>query len=377
MKAHRTILIKLPKDRCDVNYIRRLMALTNLAYRGYEVWAPDMPKRVQYQIYGFKNYMESLVFGTKPKRWFARAWVPLKTLRVYGDGSRRGATDALVVIDFKKNVIKIHQVCKNEHGYSIEVPMPKWVIDRVGEGGDIKYAMIGLKDGEPYLALIAEREVEPYRPSGYVLVVDVNSWRYGIAWGLIRSGRIVSFKQDGLNPRRIVSLYSQAVKRERKVGRLKRLGLDDALNAKRAGRLARRLRSRIYRLIRAEAVFLARKLTKKALKYKAMVVIDDVDWEALKEFLMKKYGGRVGKLLLAGLKRFVKLLVTQLQWYGAPYKFRRLYSRKCPACGHELTQRKGRTMVCENCGFKAPRDLVPMYWAIKLHKSISISQGTM
>ena len=377
MKAHRTILIKLPKDRCDVNYIRRLMALTNLAYRGYEVWAPDMPKRVQYQIYGFKNYMESLVFGTKPKRWFARAWVPLKTLRIYGDGSRRGATDALVVFDFKKNVIKIHQVCKNEHGYSIEVPMPKWVIDRVGEGGDIKYAMIGLKDGEPYLALIAEREVEPYRPSGYVLVVDVNSWRYGIAWGLIRSGRIVSFKQDGLNPRRIVSLYSQAVKRERKVGRLKRLGLDDALNAKRAGRLARRLRSRIYRLIRAEAVFLARKLTKKALKYKAMVVIDDVDWEALKEFLMKKYGGRVGKLLLAGLKRFVHQLETLAKWYGVPYRFRRLYSRKCPVCGHKPTQRKGRIMVCENCGLEAPRDLVPMYWAIKLHKSISISQGTM
>ena len=107
------------------------------------------------------------------------------------------------------------------------------------------------------------------------------------------------------------------------------------------------------------------------------MVIDDVYWEGLRELLMRKYGGRVGKLLLSGLKRFVKLLITQLRWYGAPYKFRRLYSRKCPACGHKLTQRKGRTMVCKNCGLEAPRDLVPMYWAIKLHKSISISQGTM
>jgi hypothetical protein len=81
--------------------------------------------------------------------------------------------------------------------------------------------MIGLKDGEPYLALIAEREVEPYRPSGCILAIDVNSWRYGIAWGLIRDGKIVSFRQDGLNPQRIVSLYSQAVKRERKVGAIK------------------------------------------------------------------------------------------------------------------------------------------------------------
>jgi putative transposase len=309
--------------------------------------------------------MGSLVLGTTPKRWFARAWVPLKTLRIYGDGTRRGATDALVVLDFKKNVIKLHQVCKNEHGYSIEAPMPSWVIERLKEGGDVRYAMVGLRNNEPYLALVAEREVEPYQPSGYILAIDINSWRYGIAWGLIRNGRIVSFKQEGLNPQRIVSLYNQAVRRERKVGRLKRLGLGDEANAKRAGRMARRLRSRAYRLIRAEAVFLARKLTKKALRYKAMVVIDDVNWESLKELLIRRYGGRVGKLLLSGLKRFVKLLVTQLEWYGAPYEFRRLYSRKCPRCEHELTQEEGRIMICENCGFKAPRDIVPMYWVMK------------
>jgi hypothetical protein len=291
VKAHRAILIKLPRDKCDANYVKRLMALANLAYRGYEVWVPDVPKRVQYQIYGFKNYMESLVFGTKPKRWFTKTWVPLKTLRVYGDGTRRGATDALVVLDFKKNIIRLHQVCKNEHGYSIEAPMPRWVVERVREGGDVRFAMIGLRNNEPYLALVAEREVEPYQPSGYILAIDVNSWRYGIAWGLIRNGKIVSFKQEGLNPRRIVSLYNQAVRRERKVGRLKRLGLGDEANAKRAGRMARRLRSRAYRLIRAEAVFLARKLTKKALRYGAFVVIDDVDWESLKELLTRKYGG--------------------------------------------------------------------------------------
>jgi len=366
VKAHRAILIKLPRDKCDANYIKRLMALTNLTYRGYGVWAPDLPKRVQHQLYGFKDFKKSLVFGTEPKRWFARAWVPLKMQRVYNDGAKRGATDALVVLDFRNNIIKIRQVCRSEPGYSIELPMPRWVVERVGEGGDVRFAMIGLRDNEPYLALVAEREVEPYQSSGYILAIDVNSWGHGIAWGLIRSGRIVSFKQDGLNPQRIVSLYNQAIKREKKLGILKRLGLDDAINAKRAGRMARRLRSRAYRLIRAEAVFLARKLTKKALRYKAMVVIDDVNWESLKELLTRRYGGRVGKLLLSGLKRFVKLLVTQLEWYGAPYEFRRLYSRKCPRCEHELTQEEGRTMVCKNCGFKAPRDKVPIHWAMKL-----------
>jgi transposase len=37
-----------------------------------------------------------------------------------------------------------------------------------------------------------------------------------------------------------------------------------------------------------------------------------------------------------------------------------------PVCGHKPTQRKGRTMVCKNCGLEAPRDLVPMYWAVKI-----------
>jgi putative transposase len=341
------------------------MALSNLAYRDYEVWTPDLPRTIQHQLYGFKNFMESLVFGTTPKKWFAETWVPLKTLRIYQDGSMKGDKGAPVALDFRSSVIRLRQVCRSEPGYSIELPMPRWVVKRVGEGGDVKFAMIGLRNNEPYLALIAEREVESYIPSEYILAVDVNSWGHGIAWGLIRNGKIVSFKQEGLNPQRIVSLYNQAVRRERKVGRLKRLGLDDETNAKRARRMARRLRSRAYRLIRAEAVFLARKLTKKALRYKAMVVIDDVNWESLKELLIRRYGGRVGKLLLSGLKRFVKLLVTQLQWYGAPYEFRRLYSRKCPRCEHELTQEEGRTMVCTNCGFKAPRDKVPMYWAIK------------
>jgi putative transposase len=369
MKAYRAILIKLSRDKCDVDYVKRLMALANLAYRGYEVWVPDVPKRVQYQLYGFKNYMESLVFGTKPKRWFTKTWVPLKTLRIYSDDTKRGATDALVVLDFRSNVIRLRQVCRSEPGFVVEVPMPRWVIERVGESGDVKFAMIGLKDDKPYLALIAEREVESYIPSEYILAVDVNSWGHGIAWGLIRNGKIVSFKQEGLNPQRIVSLYNQAVRRERKVGRLKRLGLDDEANAKRARRMARRLRSRAYRLINEEAMFMAGKLVRKALRYGAFVVIDDVDWEGLRELLTRRYGGRVGKLLLSGLKRFVKLLVTQLQWYGAPYEFRRLYSRKCPRCRHKLTQEDGRVMVCENCGFKAPRDKVPMYWAIRLSNS--------
>jgi len=71
------------------------------------------------------------------------------------------------------------------------------------------------------------------------------------------------------------------------------------------------------------------------------------------------------KIYLAETRRFVKLLTTQLQWYGVPYEFKRLPSKVCPICRHELTQLPGRIMVCTNCGLKAPRDLVPMHWALR------------
>jgi putative transposase len=341
------------------------MALTNLAYRGFEVWVPDIPKNIQHQIYDFKNFKGSLAFGTKPKRWFASTWVPLKTLRIYLDGSRKGDKSASVVLDFKSSVIRLRQVCGNERGYVVEVPMPKWVIERVSEGGDVRFAMIGLKSGEPYLTLVAERVVEPYQPSDYILAVDVNSWRYGIAWGLIRSGRLVTWRVEGPNTFLINALYHQAVDRERVVGKLRRVGYGDSMKASRIRKQAKSRRSRIYRITRDKAYFLANKLVKKALKYKALLVIDDMTEESRKELLEEKLPSDVIKLLMSNLGRFVHQLETLAQWYGVPYEFRRLYSTVCPVCGSKLVQEDDRVMVCGNCGFKAPRDMVPMYWALR------------
>jgi putative transposase len=365
MKAHGTLLIRLPRDKCYVDYIRRLMALVNLAYRGYEVWVPDIPKNIQYQIYGFRNYMGSLVFGTTPKRWFVRAWVPLKVLRVYGDGSMKGDKGAPVVLDFRSNVIKLRQVCRNEPGFVVEVPMPEWVVERVGEGGDVKYTMIGLRGEEPYLALVAEREVEPYQPSGYRLVVDVNSWKYGIAWGLIKNGKLITWRTEGPGTFLINTLYHQAVDRERKAGKLRRLGYGDTAVVNSVRKQAKARRGKIYRVTRDKAYFLASKLVRKALRYRALLVIDDVTEESRRELLEEKLPRGVIKLLMANTRKFIKQLTTLAQWYGVPYRFERLPSTVCPICQHELTQEEGRTMVCTNCGFKAPRDLVPMHWTLR------------
>jgi hypothetical protein len=219
MTARRAIIIKLSRNNCNVDYIRRLIALANLVYRDYEVLIPDLLKNIQYQLYGFKNFKGSLVFGIVPKRWFARAWVPLKVLRIYQDGLMKGDENAPVVLDFKRNVIRLRQVCKNEPRYIVELPMPKWVIERMNEGGDIKFAMIGLKDGEPYLALVAERVVEPYVPSGYGLVVDVNAWSNGVAYGIINpSNRIAEYSPLRPNLRLIDTWYYRAEELSKELG---------------------------------------------------------------------------------------------------------------------------------------------------------------
>ncbi len=371
MIARRAIIIKLPKDKCDVNYILRLMALTNIAYRGYEIWAPDLPKTIQHQLYSFKNYMESLVFGTTPKKWLVSVWVPLKTLRIYASGLVKGDKSAPVVLDLKGNVIRLRQVCRNEPGYSIEVPMPNWVIERVKEDGDVKYAMIGLKDDEPCLALIAEREVESYQSSGYKLVIDVNAWNNGVAYGIINpNNRITEYSPLRPNLRLIGTWFYKAERLSKELGKLKRLGLGSTLETKRLKREINMLRRKVYAHLRDFAQKKAHELVMKALRLRAEVLIDDMIEESRRELIEEKIPSGLRKIYLAETRRFVKLFTTQLQWYGVPYEFKRLPSTVCPICGHKLIQERGRVMVCENCGFKAPRDKVPIHWAIKISTAL-------
>jgi len=367
MIARRAILIRLLKDKCDIEYIKRLMALTNLAYRDYEVWTPDLPRTIQHQLYGFKNFMESLVFGTTPKKWFAETWVPLKTLRIYADGSKKGDNRAPVILDFKSNVIRLYQVCRSESGFVVEVPMSGWVNDRIREGGDVKFARIGLKDSNPYLALVAERELEPYQPSKYILVIDVNAWNNGVAWGLIRGGSIIRWKPERPNLREVDNLYNLSVRLSKEYGKLKRMGLEKTEERKRLRKKIKKLRKRLFAKLRDYAQKLVYRLVRKALRHKALVIIDDMIEESRRELLEEKIPSSLKKLYLAYTRRFVRLLITQLEWYGVPYRLKRLPSTVCPVCEHELTQLPGRTMACTNCGFKAPRDLVPMYWAIKIN----------
>jgi len=217
------------------------------------------------------------------------------------------------------------------------------------------------------LALVAERVVKPYVPSGYRLVVDVNAWNNGVAYGIINpNNKIAEYSTLRPNLRLIDTWYHRAEKLSKELGKLKRLGLDSTPEAKRLRREIKALRRKVYAYLRDFAQKRAHELVMKALRLRAGVLIDDMIEESRRELIEEKIPRGLRKVYLAETRRFVKLLTTQLQWYGVPYRFERLPSTICPVCQHELTQEEGRVMVCNNCGFKAPRDKVPMHWAVRL-----------
>jgi putative transposase len=277
------------------------------------------------------------------------------TVQRIQDGARRGDGGAPPVPDLDKDVLKLRYVCH------AEAPIPKWVYDRIREGGDIVFAMLGLKDGVPAVALVAERYVEPYKPVS-LLPVDVNSWKYGVVWALIKDGRIVSEGRERPDLRFIDSLYEKSVRLEELHGKLARIGVScDRLDAE-----TRYTKSKLYRYLRDYSQWLANKIVRKALKHRSKVVVDNALEESWRDLLEEGLSRKEAKIYMAGVRRFIKILETQLRWHGVPYEFKRLPSRVCPNCEVEMEELPGRRMRCYMCGLEEDRDKIPVLWALRL-----------
>ena len=371
MKAHRTLVIRRPlrifneeERNALVRVLTRVDALGNLWARGYAIYPPDLDSRFVDKFNYFRNEI-SFSNGVKPpKAWFARIHAMLNVgLRV---SNERDMSQG-VFIDLTKNVLRLRWVIK---GRAIIINLTegetKYIRERLSEGGKPKLAMAWVEDGYLYVAVALERDVEPIRPSEYRLVIDINSWRNGIVWGLIKDSSIASLGRERPDLERVRRLYNEVVELERKYGKLKRIGSDDSIVGKRIRRNARAIRRKLYAYLRDYAQKLVHKLVRKATRYRALVVIDDMFEESRRELLEEGLNNGLTKIYLAGLRRFVKLLTNQLTWYGIPYEFRRLPSTKCPQCGHELVQSHGRIMTCQHCGYKENRDLIPIRWALRL-----------
>jgi putative transposase len=355
MIARRSVVVKLPNVDCD---IVRLQALTNLAYRYRElgICPEDLPRTACTMLYK-RNF--NLEFGTRPKKWFARQWLPMTVLRIQ-NGARRGDTGAPLVLDLDGGVMRLKSICH------AEAPIPRWVYDRIREGGDIVFAMLGLKDGVPAVMLVAEKYVEPYKPET-LIVVDANSWRHGAAVAYVnRNRRIGEFYKSRPNLRLVDRLYEKAVKLWKLYGRLKRLGLHKTPEGKKVLRDLRRTTSRIYRVLRDHSQRSAGDVVRKAVRLKARVIIDNALEESWRDLLEEGLSKREAKIYMAGVRRFIKILETQLKWHGVPYEFKRLPSRICPNCEVGMEGLPGRRMKCHMCGLEEDRDKIPVLWALKL-----------
>jgi len=69
---------------------------------------------------------------------------------------------------------------------------------------------------------------------------------------------------------------------------------------------------------------------------------------------------------MAGVRRFIKILETQLGWHGVPCEFKRLPSKVCPNCEVGMEELPGRRVRCPGCGLEEDRDRIPVLWALKL-----------
>ena len=96
------------------------------------------------------------------------------------------------------------------------------------------------------------------------------------------------------------------------------------------------------------------------------MVIDSTLEESWRDLLEEGLSRREAKIHIAGVRRFIKILETQLKWHGVPYELRRLPSRVCPECKVGMEELPGRRMKCPNCGLEEDRDMIPILWALKL-----------
>ena len=374
MRVHRTLVIKRSLKLFSeeergalVKVLTRVDALGNLWARGFAVYPPDLSPKFAYEFNYFKNEVS---FGNSvkpPKAWFARVHAILNVGARLNNEHDNGEG---VFIDLTKNVLRLRWVTK---GRAIIINLTesetKYIRDRLNEGGKPKLARAWVEDDNLYIAITFERNAEPIQPSEYMLVIDVNSWRNGVVWGLVRGGGLVKVGRERPDLGRIEKLYNEVATLERKYGVMKRLGLHKSIEGRRLWRRVKRLRHKLHAYIRDYAQKLAHRLARKALRHRALVIIDDMIEESRRELIEEGLDNGLAKLYLTGLRRFVRLLANQLAWYGVPYEFRRLPSAICPVCGHRLRQLPNRVMECPHCGFRSDRDLVPIQWAIKLTTS--------
>ncbi len=364
--VYRTIVLKFRLGRRLFNlvegYVLRLSGLVNLAVRGFVIYVPDISRTMWNVIYR-RNFVRNFKFGTRPKRWFCRLAIPCTVLRVVNN-TRRGDSCAPIVLDLDRGILKLRYVTPIHLSFRLDKHVSKWINERLREDADCRFAFVYLRRRKLCIALIFERKIpQEYVPERF-LVIDVNAWNHGIVYAIInKNGKVAELSRRRPNLRKVDTLYYRALKLEQVYGKLKRLGLEHSIKARRIRREAKTCRSKIYRYLRDHVNKLVHELIQKALKLKCKIIIDDVLDTSLRQLKEELLDNGLAKIYLTYLRRFVKLLENQAKWYGIPIEKKRLPSTLCPYCHTQLIENGYRKLKCPRCGREYDRDIIPILHA--------------
>ncbi|MCX8136147.1 RNA-guided endonuclease InsQ/TnpB family protein [Pyrobaculum aerophilum] len=262
-----------------------------------------------------------------------------------------------VFVDLPKGEVRIRKWGGGTIAVRLRDSEAKWIVERVKEGGRLVLALAWVGRVKRMnittfnLALVFARKVVQYQPKR-LLAVDLNALHNGIVWAVVDGVRVL--RKGVLRPD-----VGEIGRLQREVSRL------DSLCSERGEycKQAMTLKSRLWRLLRKFEDEVADWLVHEARRNKAAVVIDVPEDESMRQ--LKESGYAPERKIFLNLGRLRRRLRGLAEWYGIPYKEERLYSTVCPHCGGKMEELPNRRVKCQQCGFKAPRDEVPILWAVK------------
>lgn len=344
-----------------INVIKHVEAMNSLLIRGYRIHSSNIPrKRLNSQIFFINQNL--LIRVPKPKKWRLRVHPILNVEIGMSDKRDSGRT---IFIDLNRNIVKIRGFGDRK---SIVLQLNKryreYIVERINEGAKAKCCIILWTDKRYlYLAVVFGKRYAEIEPKS-IIAVDINTILHGITVGFLENNNIVVRRLPenlGEIIDRLNRIYEHAIRIEKLYGFSKKMGY----NEKKYSKLRRTLRKRFYSIVRDVANKIVHEIIRIARERNAKLIVDTPYYEGLEE-LSQKYNGVYSMYMKVFSKRVEKLLAEQAKWYGIPIEFRRLPSSICPVCETTLIQQNERMMLCNRCGFRADRDEVPIYWALKL-----------
>ncbi|MEM0183803.1 MAG: zinc ribbon domain-containing protein [Thermoproteus sp.] len=250
-------------------------------------------------------------------------------IRVNGEEKDEGKA---VLVDLANGMVELRKFVPNR---TIMVKLKKsevkYIKQRLEEGAALVRIETWFESNTLRLAFVFKREVAPIQPKR---LVAVSASPNGVVVALI-DGKIAGVRKFGI-PSKVYRLLKLAAKETKKKRDM-----------------------RMRRVVNIVTDFVNRTthdVIETARRHEAEIWIDA---------MVKDRGIPIGDVPLMWGKLLVRKIARQARWYGIPMREMVLSDSKCPKCGAELRESEGKA-VCDVCGFTAPRNHVPLHWALKM-----------